>query len=106
MKKNRVDVCELQVVNPEAVRRARAALDPLPAQRLADTFKVLGDRTRVNILSVLADRELCVCDLAAALQMSSSAVSHQLRVLRDARLVKYRRATEKWFTTRSMISMW
>jgi DNA-binding transcriptional ArsR family regulator len=92
MKKNRVDVCELQVVNPEAVRRAREALlDPLPAQRLADTFKVLGDRTRVNILSVLADRELCVCDLAAALQMSSSAVSHQLRVLRDARLVKYRR---------------
>ncbi|NLY39070.1 MAG: helix-turn-helix transcriptional regulator [Firmicutes bacterium] len=92
MRKNRIDVCDYQAINPEAVRRAREALlDPLLAERLADTFKVLGDRTRVNLLSVLADRELCVCDLAAALGMSSSAVSHQLRVLRDARLVKSRR---------------
>jgi len=92
MRKNRIEVCDYQAINPEAIRRAREALlDPLLAQRLADIFKVLGDRTRVNLLSVLAGRELCVCDLAAALGMSSSAVSHQLRVLRDAHLVKSRR---------------
>ena len=52
---------------------------------------MLGDATRIRILDALSRDELCVCDLAALLDMSSSAISHQLRVLRDARLVKYRR---------------
>ncbi len=84
--------CRVYAVNPEAVARARReTLDPLLVRRLAETFKVLGDQTRIRILSALAGQELCVCDLAAIMEMSSSAVSHQLRVLRDARLVKYRK---------------
>ena len=67
-------------------------LPPAAVQRLAMTFKVLGDPTRIRVLDALSKDELCVCDLAVLLEMSSSAVSHQLRVLRDARLVKYRRA--------------
>lgn len=61
------------------------------AQRMAEFFSLLGDANRLRILSVLAKKELCVCDLAAALDMSESAVSHQLRTLRAIRLVSYRK---------------
>ncbi|HUS20524.1 MAG TPA: metalloregulator ArsR/SmtB family transcription factor [Aeromicrobium sp.] len=64
---------------------------------LADTFKVLGDATRVRILDVLSRRELCVGDIAAVLGLSESAVSHQLRLLRNARLVRQRRAGQMMF---------
>ena len=60
-------------------------------QTLADTFSVLGDPTRVRILDALSHGELCVCDLAAVLRLSQSAVSHQLRLLRGLRLVRPRR---------------
>lgn len=84
--------CQVHAVNREAVARARAeGLDPAVVQRLAEIFKILGEQTRIRILSSLAGHELCVCDLAVILEMSSSAVSHQLRVLRGACLVKYRR---------------
>jgi DNA-binding transcriptional ArsR family regulator len=69
------------------------------ATRLADTFKALSDPTRVRIVSLLANAELCVCDLAAALGMSQSAVSHQLRTLRDMRLVRWRREGRQIFYT-------
>jgi ArsR family transcriptional regulator len=75
--------------------RVQAALpclvDDATAGRLAETFKALSDPTRVRIVSLLSEAELCVCDLAAALGMSQSAVSHQLRTLRDLRLVRWRR---------------
>jgi ArsR family transcriptional regulator len=58
---------------------------------LAETFRTLGDPTRVRILDALSHGELCVCDLAALVRMSESAVSHQLRLLRNLRLVKPRR---------------
>lgn len=58
---------------------------------LAETFKVLGDPTRLRILSALAQEELCVCDLATLLGVSQSVVSHSLRALRQMRLVRYRR---------------
>ena len=61
------------------------------AQRMAEFFSLLGDANRLRILSVLAQKELCVCDLAVALEMSESAVSHQLRTLRVMRLVSYRK---------------
>lgn len=61
------------------------------AQRMAEFFSLLGDANRLRILSLLAAKELCVCDLAAALDMSESAVSHQLRTLRAMRLVSYRK---------------
>ncbi|MBI4317340.1 MAG: helix-turn-helix transcriptional regulator [Chloroflexi bacterium] len=61
------------------------------AQSLAETFSVLGDPTRVRIIYALLKAEMCVCDLSALLGISQSATSHQLRVLRNLRLVKYRK---------------
>ncbi|MBW4583310.1 MAG: metalloregulator ArsR/SmtB family transcription factor [Tildeniella nuda ZEHNDER 1965/U140] len=61
------------------------------AQRMAEFFSLLGDANRLRILSALAMQELCVCDLAAAVKMTESAVSHQLRALRAMRLVSYRK---------------
>lgn len=61
------------------------------AQRMAEFFSFLGDANRLRILSLLAQKELCVCDLAATLDMSESAVSHQMRTLRAMRLVSYRK---------------
>jgi len=58
---------------------------------IAELFKVFGDSTRVRILYALSARELCVCDLADAISMTQSAVSHQLRILKQARLVRFRR---------------
>jgi ArsR family transcriptional regulator, lead/cadmium/zinc/bismuth-responsive transcriptional repressor len=61
------------------------------SQRMAEFFSLLGDANRLRILSALAIQELCVCDLAAIVKMSESAVSHQLRALRALRLVSYRK---------------
>ena len=58
---------------------------------VAELFKVLGDQTRVKILYTVMNDEMCVCDIAELLEMTQSAISHQLRVLKQARLVKYRR---------------
>ena len=90
-KKDRV-ICEELCKHPDTVRLAKRELIPARrAQQAAELFKVLGDATRVKMLQLLVKRELCVCDIAAVIRMSQSAVSHQLRVLRGARLVKYHR---------------
>lgn len=68
-----------------------AALSESEARQVAELFKLLGDATRVKILQALAITELCVCDICATVNMGQSAVSHQLRLLRGARLVKFRR---------------
>ena len=66
---------------------------------LAELFKVFGDSTRIKILFALFESEMCVCDIAEALNMEQSAVSHQLRILRDARLVRFRKeGKEAWYT--------
>jgi DNA-binding transcriptional ArsR family regulator len=72
-----------------AARRALHGLDTLHG--LAETFRVLGDVTRLRICLALSHRELCVSDLAAVVEMSESAVSHQLRLMKAMRLVQYRR---------------
>ena len=72
-------------------------LEDATAVRLAETLKALSDPSRVRIVSLLAKAELCVCDLAAALDMSQSAVSHQLRTLRDLHLVRWRREGRQIF---------
>ena len=68
-----------------------SALELEKAQRMADFFGLLADASRLRIISLLADTELCVGDLAVALDMSDSAVSHQLKTLRALRLVRYRK---------------
>ena len=84
--------CSANVIHPEAVLAGRGML-PRPEElgRIEAFFKVLGDATRLRILHALLVGELCVCDLGETLGMSVSAVSHQLSVLKSARLVKHRR---------------
>lgn len=86
-----MEICGESLIHPEAVSEARRAVEVAPAEALAETFKVLGDPTRVRILLALSARELCVCDLAELFDVTPSAVSHQLRILRAHRLVKARR---------------
>jgi DNA-binding transcriptional ArsR family regulator len=87
-----VPECEMHLVHLDTVRQVQPTILPIEdAQAMAAFFGVLADPNRLRLLSALAKQELCVCDLAAALKMSESSVSHQLRVLRDQRLVKYRR---------------
>lgn len=86
------DVCEELCEHPQNICLARAeAISDEEAQQVAEVFKVLGDPTRLKMLHSLSKRELCVCDIAAVVGMGQSAVSHQLRLLRSARLVKYRK---------------
>jgi len=77
----------------------RRALTDASAVALAETFKVLGDTTRVRILDAVSRSELCVCDIARLVGLSESAVSHQLRLLRGTRLVRARRAGRQVFYT-------
>jgi DNA-binding transcriptional ArsR family regulator len=86
------DLCDVVHLHPARVAELRAALiGEDEVTDLAETFRALGDPTRVRILDALSHGELCVCDLAALVRMSESAVSHQLRLLRNLRLVKPRR---------------
>lgn len=86
-----MEACQERLVHPEAVEQARRAVGASPVGAVAETFRVLGDPTRVGILLALSERELCVCDLAEVFRVSPSAVSHQLRLLRAYRLVRCRR---------------
>ena len=84
--------CEFMFVHQEIVERVNAAM---PAEEtlfdLAELFKIFGDSTRIKILYVLFESEMCVCDIAQLLNMTQSAISHQLRALKQSKLVKYRR---------------
>jgi len=88
--------CAEPLVHLDNVRQVqREVLATEKAQRMAEFFGALADPHRLKLLSALARQELCVCDLAAAVKMGESAVSHQLRVLRTQRLVTYRRQGRK-----------
>jgi ArsR family transcriptional regulator, lead/cadmium/zinc/bismuth-responsive transcriptional repressor len=86
------ELCQHSCDNSELVNKVKQAMpgDTLQGE-LARLFKVLGDQTRIRILNALYRSELCVCDLTAILGMNQSAVSHQLRVLRDSRIVRSRK---------------
>jgi ArsR family transcriptional regulator, lead/cadmium/zinc/bismuth-responsive transcriptional repressor len=87
------ETCEAPHLRPRDTAARRELLMPPAAVRdVADTFRILGDPTRVRILDALSRGELCVCDIATLAAISESAVSHQLRLLRTMRLVKSRRA--------------
>ncbi len=94
MKKSEIKLpeCIEHEVHKDAVRRAEAGMPELETTYdLSDFFKLLGDSTRLSILFAIDREPLCVCDIAAALSMTKSAVSHQLKVLRDGDLVRYRK---------------
>jgi len=87
-----VPQCDVTVIHQDVVNRVKERLlpDELMA-RIAEFFRVFGDPTRIRILQVLFESEMCVCDIAYLLNMSQSAISHQLRVLKQAGIVKYRK---------------
>ena len=86
------NLCAIRMVHLDRVKRAaRQTIPDSQLQRLALTYKVLGDPTRLKIIMALAGGEMCVCDLAAFIGLTESAVSHHLRRLKDLALVKARR---------------
>lgn len=87
-----IDKCDCTVIHEEVVHEVRLHMpDEESLLDLADLFKVFGDSTRVKILCALFESEMCVCDIAALLGMTKSAISHQLRVLKQSKLIKNRR---------------
>lgn len=92
MAEHEVETCGFLHVHEDKVAQVQAMLpDDDSLNRLAELFKVFGDGTRIRILYVLFEDEVCVCDLARLVGMTQSAVSHQLRILKQARLIKSRR---------------
>lgn len=93
MKKTSITVCRENIVNMKKVHSVKLSLpDFSEIVGLTETFKVLGDPTRLMIVLALSKEELCVCDLATLLDLTVSAVSHQLRILRGMKLVKFRKS--------------
>ena len=92
------DICSTEVVDIKNVEKVSNALPTdLENRTMADLFKSLGDPTRLRIVQALALEELCVCDLAAVINLSISAISHQLRLLRNFRIVKFRKSGKMVF---------
>lgn len=87
-----IERCDCDVIHEDIVNKVK---EKMPQEEtlydLAELFKVFGDTTRIKILWALDECEMCVCDIAVLLNMTQSAISHQLRVLKQANLVKYRR---------------
>lgn len=92
MERTELDRCDCNVIHKDIVDAVKGKM---PSEEnlydLAELFKVFGDSTRIKILWALAESEMCVCDIAVLLNMTQSAISHQLRVLKQARLVKNRK---------------
>ena len=89
---NEIDRCDCNIIHEDVVNSVRGHMpsdDTL--MDIADAFKVFSDSTRIKILCALMKSEMCVCDISALLGMTKSSVSHQLRILRQSNLVKYRK---------------
>ena len=92
MAMNDVECCDFYQVHEDVVKAVTAKMpDEDELYDLAEIFKVFGDSTRIKILYVLFESEMCVCDIAQLLNMNQSAISHQLKILKQSRLVKSRR---------------
>lgn len=89
---DKAESCSCTIIHEEVVALVKKNL---PQEEilfdLAELFKIFGDSTRIKIICALFVSEMCVCDIAALLEMNQSAISHQLRILKQARLVKYRK---------------
>lgn len=92
MNKKTITLCECDDIHEDVINKTK---NDMPEEEilydLAELFKVFGDTTRIKILYALFSNEMCVCDIAKLLNMTQSAISHQLRVLKQARLVKFRK---------------
>lgn len=101
------NICEFSHVHEDVVKAVR---ENMPEEDLlfdlAEVFKIFGDSTRIKILYVLFETELCVCDIAQLLNMNQSAISHQLRILKQAKLVQSRREGKSIFYSLSDKHVW
>ncbi len=87
-----IETCVTEGIHRETIRSVKHNMpDPVAVYELADLFKLFGDSTRLGILWALSESEMCVCDLCALLKMKQPAVSHQLKNLKQTRIVKARR---------------
>ncbi len=88
----KISICEITTIHEDVIQKVK---ENMPEEdvlySLGEFFKILGDGTRIKILNALFYSEMCVCDIAALLGMTQSAISHQLRVLKQGRLVKHRK---------------
>lgn len=85
-------VCDCTVIHKDVVAKVKRQMPAMEKLlEVADFFRIFGDSTRIGILFALKNAELCVCNICTLLNMTQSAVSHQLRILKQARLVRYRR---------------
>ena len=92
MEKRDTPCCEEDIIHTDTLLQVKSLLpEDEVLYDLAELFKIFGDSTRVKILYALLESELCVCDIAKLLEVSQSAVSHQLRVLKTSKLVKFRK---------------
>ncbi len=98
MEEKEIDCCEAKELHSD---RLKLVVEKMPPEEhlydLAELFKLFGDSTRMRILFVLFESEVCVCDLAEALHMTVSAISHQLKILKTSKLVKSRREGKSVF---------
>ena len=93
-------ICECEELHADIIERKRAEMPEMNTlYDLSDFFKVLGDSTRVSILFAIDGAPMCVCDIAALLGMTKSAVSHQLKILRQSDLVTYRKSGKNVYYT-------
>lgn len=87
-----IDKCDCTVIHEDTVNKVNAKMPPLEElYEVAELFKLFGDTTRIRILCALFESEMCVCDIAYLLNMTVSSISHQLRMLKQSKLVKFRR---------------
>lgn len=87
-----IETCIMEGIHQDVIQMVQEKMpDPVALYELADIFKLFGDSTRIGILWALSESEMCVCDLCALLKMKQPAVSHQLRNLKQSRIVKSRR---------------
>ena len=98
MEKNGIECCDAQELHPDLLTIVNEQMPPEEElYNLAELFKIFGDSTRIRILFVLFEAEVCVCDLASVLNMTQSAISHQLKILKQNKLVKSRREGKSVF---------
>jgi len=98
MKKNNIETCSEHCEHQNIINEAQSKMPPEEnLYDLAELFKVFGDSTRIKILCALFESEMCVCDITSLLNMTQSAISHQLRILKTSKLVKSRKEGKSVF---------
>lgn len=92
MYNDEIEVCNTTIIHDDLVKKAKSEMpDEDLIRAIGDFFKILGEPTRIKIIHTLFNQEMCVCDLAAVMNMNQPAISHQLKILKQANLVKYRK---------------